>query len=134
MINPNLYDFFPLVGVVFIVWRDQFLVRSLPGIFLTPMLCSGDKLGSPISNYFFLRKKNCIFPSSNFCLVQVGHEHQGMKELLELLPRSCFCKGCEVDLQAVDPSTLLPGDLISLAFHWQFTHLFQIQSKFIFRV
>ena len=34
----------------------------------------------------------------------MGQEHKGVKELLDILP-----KGCEVDLQSVDPGSLLPG-------------------------
>ena len=45
---------------------------------------------------------------------QLGREHKGAKELLELLPRSCLCKGCEVDIDSVDPATFLPGYLHDL--------------------
>lgn len=40
--------------------------------------------------------------------IEVGHEHKGMKELLDLLPRNCSCKGGETDLSSVDPASLLP--------------------------
>jgi carbonic anhydrase len=42
--------------------------------------------------------------------IEVGSEHKGMKDLLELLPKSCSYKDCEVDLQgiSVDPASLLP--------------------------
>lgn len=41
--------------------------------------------------------------------IDVGAEHAGAKELLELLPKSCSCKGCEVELTSFDPASLLPG-------------------------
>jgi len=63
-------------------------------------------------NTFYGDIGNAVDKPDGLCVlgafIELGREHKGAKELLELLPRSCSCKGCEVDIDSVDPATFLP--------------------------